>query len=118
MLIIFQSAMNQSTQGTKASKAHDAVPVFCKHPLKILNAKTIKFWNNEGQLVSLPEGQCMDRLSKECKKDVCSMISRPIYANKCLITSLSANLVLNLLSRIHYTYNYNYNYCLQLEYAE
>ena len=48
MLIVFQTAMNQNTQGTKASKAHDAVPVFCKHP----NAKTIKFWDNEGQLVS------------------------------------------------------------------
>ena len=115
MLIVFQTAMNQNTQGTKASKAHDAVPVFCKHPLKIRNAKTIKFWDNEGQLVSLPEGQCMDRLSKELdKRDACPMVSRPNYANKCLITSLSAKLVLNLLSRIHYTYNYN-NYCLQQE---
>ena len=98
-----------------ASKAHDAVPVFGKHPLRILNAKTIKFWDNEGQLVSLPEGQCMDRLSKEYKRDAYPMVSRPIYANKCLITSLSAKLVLNLLSKIHYTYTYNYNYCLQLE---
>ena len=44
--------MNQSSQGTKAPKAHDAVPVFCEHPLKILNAKTIKFWYSERQLVS------------------------------------------------------------------
>ena len=39
--------MNQSSQGTKALKAHDAIPVFCDHPLKILNAKTIKFWYKE-----------------------------------------------------------------------
>ena len=84
--------------------------VFCEHPLKMLpNAKTIKFWDNEGQLVSLPKGQRMDRLSKEYKRDACPMVSRPIYANKCLITSMSAKLVLNLLSRImalariHYT---------------
>ena len=51
--------MNQSSQGTKASNAHDAVPMFCEHPLKILKAKTIKFWYNEGQLVSVPKGQCM-----------------------------------------------------------
>ena len=48
--------MNQSSQGTKASNAHDAVPMFCEHPLKILKAKTIKFWYNEGQLVSVPKG--------------------------------------------------------------
>ena len=53
---IFQNAMNQSLQGTKAPKAHDAVPVFCEHPLKILNAKTIKFWYSERQLVSVPKG--------------------------------------------------------------
>ena len=95
--------MNQSSQGTKAPKAHDAVPVFCEHPLKILNAKTIKFWYSERQLVSVPKGQCMDRLSKENKRNACPMDSKPKYANKCLITSLSARLVLNLLSRIHYT---------------
>ena len=100
---IFQNAMNQSSHGTKAPNAHDAVPVFCEHPLKILNAKTIKSWYNERQLVSVPKGQCMDRLSKENKRDACPMDSRPNYANKCLITSLSARLVLNLLSRIHYT---------------
>ena len=65
---IFQNAMSQSSQGTKASNAHDAVPMFCEHPLKILKAKTIKFWYNEGQLVSVPKGQCMDRLSKEYKR--------------------------------------------------
>ena len=91
----FQNAMNQSSQGTKAPKAHDAVPVSCEHPLKILNAKTIKFWYNERQY--------MNRLSKENKRDAYPMDSRPTYANKCLITSLSARLVLNLLSRIHYT---------------
>ena len=53
---IFQNAMNQSSQGTKAPKAHDAVPVFCKHPLKILNAKTIKFWYSERQLVFVSKG--------------------------------------------------------------
>ena len=47
--------MNQSSQGTKAPKAHDAVPVFCEHPLKILNTKTIKFWYSERQLVSVPK---------------------------------------------------------------
>ena len=61
--------MNQSLWGTKAPKAHDAVPVFCEHLLKILNAKTIKFWYNELQLVSVPKGQCMDRLSKEYLRD-------------------------------------------------
>ena len=100
---IFQNTMNQSSQGTKAPKAHDAVPVFCEHPLKILNTKTIKFWYNERQLVSVPKGQCMDRLSKENKRNACLMDSWPNYATKCLITSLSARLVLNLLSRIHYT---------------
>ena len=65
---IFQNAMSQSSQGTKASNAHDAVPMFCEHPLKILKAKTIKFWYNEGQLVSVPKGQSMDRLSKEYKR--------------------------------------------------
>ena len=101
---IFQNAMNQSLQGTKAPKAHDAVPVFCEHPLKILNAKTIKFWYNGRQLVSVPKGQCMDRLSKIIKGMLaCPVDSRPNYANKCLITSLSARLVLNLLFRIHYT---------------
>ena len=54
--------------GTKASNAHDAVPMFCEHPLKILKAKTMKFWYKEGQLVSVPKGQCMDRLSKEYKR--------------------------------------------------
>ena len=44
------------TQGTKAPKAHDAVSVFCEHPLRILNTKTIKFWYNERQLVSVPKG--------------------------------------------------------------
>ena len=44
------------TRWTKAPKAHDAVPVFCEHPLKVLNAKTIKFWYCEGQLVSVPKG--------------------------------------------------------------
>ena len=68
LISIFQNAMNQSSQGTKASNAHDAVPMFCEHPLKILKAKTIKFWYNEGQLVSVPKGQCMDRLSKEYKR--------------------------------------------------
>ena len=48
--------MNQSSQDTKAPKAHDAVPVFCEHPLRILNAKTIKFWYSERQLVSVPKG--------------------------------------------------------------
>ena len=96
--------MNQSLQGTKAPKAHDAVPVFCGHPLKILNAKTIKFRYSERQLVSVPKGQCMDRLlSKENKRDACPVDSRPNYANKCHIASLSARLVLNLHSRTHYT---------------
>ena len=72
--------MNQSSHGTKAPNAHDAVPVFCEHPLKILNAKTIKSWYNERQLVSVPKGQCMDRLSKENKRDGCPMDSRPNYA--------------------------------------
>ena len=63
---IFQNAINQSSQGTKAPKTHDAVPVFCEHPLKILNAKTIKFWYNEGQLVQfctqrLVHGQAIER---------------------------------------------------------
>ena len=71
--------------------------------LKILNAKTIKYWYNERQLVSVPKGQCMDRLSKENKRDTCPMDSRPNHASKCLITSLSARLVVNLLSRTHYT---------------
>ena len=52
----FQNAMNQSSQGTKAPKAHDAVLVLCEHPLRILNAKTIKFWYSERQLVSVPKG--------------------------------------------------------------
>ena len=69
--------MNQSSQGTKASKAHDAAQVFYKHSLKILNAKTIKFWYNEGQLVSVPKSQWMDRLSEEYKRDACPMVSRP-----------------------------------------
>ena len=72
--------MNQSSQGTKASKAHDAAQVFYKHSLKILNAKTIKFWYNERQLVSVPKDQCMDRLLKENKRDGCPMDSRPNYA--------------------------------------
>ena len=79
--------MNQSSQGTKASKAHDAAQVFYKHLLKILNAKTIKFWYNEGQLVSVPKSQCMDKLSEEYKRDACPMVSRPFYSNNCLITS-------------------------------
>ena len=95
--------MNQSSQGTKAPKGHDAAPVFCEHPFKVLNAKTIKFWYNERQLVSVPKGQCMDRLSKENERDACPMDGRPNYANKYLITSLPARFVLNLLSRIHYT---------------
>ena len=103
LISIFKNAMNQSLQGTKATKAHDAVPGFCEHPLKILNARTIKFGYNKGQLVSVPKGQCMDRLLKEYKRDTSPMVSRPTYANKCLITSLSVKLVLNLLSRIHYT---------------
>ena len=74
-----------------------------EHPLRILNAKTIKFWYSERQLVSVSKGQCMDRLWKENKRDACPMDSRPNYANKCLIASLSARLVLNLHSRIHYT---------------
>ena len=50
--------MNQSSQDTKATKAYDEVPVFCEHPLRILNAKTIKFWYSERQLVvvSVPKG--------------------------------------------------------------
>ena len=48
--------MNQSSQGTKALNAHDAVLVFCEHPLKILNAKTIKFLYRERQLVSVRKG--------------------------------------------------------------
>ena len=103
LISIFKNAMNQSLQGTKATKAHDAVPGFCEHPLKILNARTIKFGYNKGQLVSVPKGQCMDRVLKEYKRDTSPMVSRPTYANECLITSLSAKLVLNLLSRIHYT---------------
>ena len=95
--------MNHSWQNTKALKAHDAVPVFCEHPLRILNAKTIKFWHSERQLVSVPKGYGMDRLSKENKRDACPTDSRPSNANKCLIASLSARLVLNLHSRIHYT---------------
>ena len=43
----------------------------------------------------------MDRLSKENKRDACPMDSRPNYANKCLIASLSARLVQNLHSRIY-----------------
>ena len=66
-------------------------PPLCEHPLKILNAKTIKFWYNERQLVSVPKGQCMYRLSKENKRDACPMDNRPNYTNKCLITSLSAS---------------------------
>ena len=99
--------MNQSSQSSKVPKAHDAVPVFREHPLKILNAKTIKFWYNGRQLVSVPKGQCMDRLSKIIKGMLaCPVDSRPNYANKCLITSLSARLVLNLLSRIPVSYTH------------
>ena len=63
---IFQNAMNQSLRGTKAPKTHDAVPVFSEHPLKILNAKTIKFWYNEGELVQFctqrsVHGQAIER---------------------------------------------------------
>ncbi|XP_073227861.1 uncharacterized protein [Porites lutea] len=47
-------------KGTKESKAHDTVLVFYEHPLKILNARTIKFSYNEGQLVSVPKGDCID----------------------------------------------------------
>ena len=106
----YRSSFTREYQNLHLSKRDEpklagylAVPVFCEHPLKILNAKTIKFWYSERQLVSVPKGQCMDRLSKENKRDSCPMVSRPNYANKCLITSLSARLVLNLLSRIHYT---------------
>ena len=53
---IFQNAMDQSSQDTKAPKTHDAVPVFCEHPLKLLNANTIKFWYSERQLASVPKG--------------------------------------------------------------
>ena len=50
LISIFEHARNQSSQGTKASiKGADAAQVFCKQSLKILNAKTIKFWYNEGQ---------------------------------------------------------------------
>ena len=48
----------------------------------------------------------MDRLSKENKKDAYLKDSRPNYANKCLITSLSARLVLNSLS-IEYITQHN-----------
>ena len=58
--------MNQSSQGTKASKAHDAAQVFYKHLLKILNAKTIKFWYNEGQLVSVPKSQAIGGIQEGC----------------------------------------------------
>ena len=33
--LVVKNAMNQSSQGTKAWKAHDAVPVFCEHLLKL-----------------------------------------------------------------------------------
>ena len=79
LISIFENAMNQSSQGTKASKAHDAAQVFYKHSFKILNAKTIKFWYNEGQLVSVPKSLCMDKLSEEYKRDACPMVSRPFY---------------------------------------
>ena len=56
------------------------------------------------------------------------MASRPNYANKCLIISLSERLEINLLSRIHYTtqslvvpkldsFGVQYFYTLQVELA-
>ena len=61
---IFQNAMNQSSEGTKAPTAHDAVPVFCEHPLRILNAKPIKFWYSEAAsfcIQRLVHGQAIER---------------------------------------------------------
>ena len=77
LITIFENAINRSSQGTKASEAHDAAQMFYKYSLKILNAKTIKFWYKKGQLVSVPKSQCMDRLLEEYKRDACPMVSRP-----------------------------------------
>ena len=66
--------MNQGT-GYQSVKGANTVLVFYEHPLKILNARTITFSYSEGHLVSVPKGQCMDRLSKEYKRDACPWLA-------------------------------------------
>ena len=46
-----------------------------KHPEKILSARSIRFWDNEEQLISIPDFQCMDRRSKEYKEGYLSWLA-------------------------------------------
>ena len=39
-----------------------------KHPEETFNAKSIRFWDNKEQLVSVPDPKIMDRRSKDYKE--------------------------------------------------
>ena len=56
----FQNAMNQSSQGTKVPKAHDAVPVFCEHPLRILKRQNYQVLVQR-EAARLVHGQAIER---------------------------------------------------------